>query len=85
MQYVGAVVTIGLENDTHVGCLRMGVSFSRSALPKFGIWRAFQSGVYALALEPTRPQAYEDDKSQLPICLAAGETKSYWLQFNIKD
>lgn len=85
MQSAEDVVTIGLENDTHVGCLRMGVSFSRSALPKFGIWRAFQSGVYALALEPTRPQAYEDDKSQLPICLAAGETKSYWLQFNIKD
>lgn len=50
------------------------LSYSQSSLPKLAIWRAYQSGVFALGVEPRTDLRPAD--AQL---LQAGETKSYSL------
>jgi len=65
--------TVEVSNGTLLGGTRARISFSRGELPAFGIWRAFQSGVYALALEPARrfdPQGTPTDGS---VTLKAGD------------
>lgn len=49
----GAGVT--MRND-RLG-LAVRLAFGQSALPKFAIWRAYQSGVFALGLEPKTDRA----------------------------
>ncbi len=46
--------SVELRNNALFGGVRAQLTFSREKMPNFGIWRAFQSGVYALALEPSR-------------------------------
>lgn len=66
---------VELSNSGLFGGTCARLSFSRAALPRFGIWRAFQSGVYALGLEPAR----HIDKEQLNVSsiLQSGETARY--------
>lgn len=69
--------SIEVCNSALCGGTRARLSFSREDLPSFGIWRAFQSGVYALALEPARrfdPEGSSEDDS---VTLGAGETARY--------
>jgi hypothetical protein len=61
-----------------LGGTRVRLSFPRKAMPSFGIWRAFQSGVYALALEPAR-RFDPDGISEDSITLGAGEIATYSL------
>ncbi|MBY5324369.1 DUF4432 family protein [Rhizobium leguminosarum] len=50
----GSSATIEVRNDKLAEGVRAIISFPPEAMPDFGIWRAFQSGVYALAVEPMR-------------------------------
>lgn len=47
-------VAIELRNPNLLGGVRVRLTFSPNELPTFGVRRAFQSGVYTFALEPTR-------------------------------
>ncbi|USX06723.1 aldose 1-epimerase family protein [Paraburkholderia fungorum] len=69
--------TIEVSNATLLGGIRARISFPRRELPAFGIWRAFQSGVYALGLEPARqfdPQGSPTDGS---VTLKGGDVVKY--------
>lgn len=71
-----ANAAIELRNPHLLGGVRARLSFSPAALPKFGVWRAFQSGVYALALEPTRRFGAEET-GLYSITLDAGQMVTY--------
>ena len=71
---------IELRNPGLSGGARARLSFLRGQLPSFGIWRAFQSGVYALALEPARRHAPGGNPPDAPITLAPGETAQYQIE-----
>ena len=51
--------------------LSVGLTFDMQALPKFALWRAYQSGVFALGIEP-RTLAPDDNPMLLP-----GEHRNY--------
>jgi hypothetical protein len=72
--------SIELRNDKLLGGVRAVLTFSPRALPKFGIWRAFQSGVYALALEPARPSV-SGPTAAMP--LGAGEVAHYAISLEL--
>lgn len=77
-----STASVELCNTTLLGGTHARLSFPRKALPSFGIWRAFQSGVYAVALEPARrfdPDGTSDDS----ITLGAGETAEYEIEIEI--
>lgn len=79
------LVTVGLQNKSFAGDVNLKMSFSCQSLPKFGIWRAFQSGVYALGLEPTNPQIHDEKQKQCLQTLAAQESKNYSLEIEISS
>ena len=68
---------IGIMNDD-LG-FGLALRFDPAVLPVAALWRAFQSGVFALGLEPqTR---FEDDDGQ--TLLAAVETRTYGLGLEV--
>lgn len=75
--------SVELRNSALLGGVRARLSFSREALPSFGIWRAYQSGVYALALEPTRRFEPEGKSENGSLTLGAGDTAEYWMTIDI--
>ncbi len=70
--------TIALSNPGFSQGTGVELKFSRQALPGFGIWRAFQSGVYALALEPMHGPEQVDNQNLQP-----GEGSSYRLEIAV--
>lgn len=78
-----STASIEVRNNALTGGIRARISFPREALPNFGIWRAFQSGVYALALEPTRRAETEGSSGRHSRTLAAGESATYWLEVQL--
>ncbi|WP_105432981.1 aldose 1-epimerase family protein [Neorhizobium sp. T6_25] len=75
--------SIELRNSALLGGVRARLSFSREALPSFGIWRAYQSGVYALALEPTRRFEPDGKSENGSLTLGAGDTAEYWMTIDL--
>ena len=72
--------SVELRNSTLLGGTQVRLSFPRKALPSFGIWRAFQSGVYAVALEPARRFDVEGNSAGGSLVLQAGETVNYKIE-----
>lgn len=80
-----STAAIEVRNNALANGIMASVAFSRDQLPDFGVWRAFQSGVYALALEPMkRTKGYERHGTETCF-LAAGETASYWLEVKLSS
>lgn len=78
-------VSIELLNEKLADGIRARLSFSTDALPGFGVWRAFQSGVYALALEPMyAPMGNAEDEASYAV-LTAGQEKTYWLELHLSS
>lgn len=75
--------SVELCNRALLEGIRARLSFSHEALPSFGIWRAFQSGVYALALEPMRRFDLEGDEEDNSTTLGAGETAKYMVAIEL--
>lgn len=70
------VASIELRNGALLGGIRAKLTFSPAELSGFGLWRAFQSGVYALALEPAR--RFDPSVSDTSaIILRPGDAVSY--------
>jgi hypothetical protein len=70
-----AMATVELRNPFLLGGTRARLEFERNMLPNFGVWRAFQSGVYAFALEPMRRSDPEERPDS--VTLEAGQTARY--------
>jgi hypothetical protein len=66
-----------VKNRRLLGGTRAEVSFDRSQLPQFGIWRAFQSGVYAFGLEPALPFDPHGQLGAVATTLQAGDIRRY--------
>ncbi|TPL02157.1 MULTISPECIES: aldose 1-epimerase family protein [unclassified Mesorhizobium] len=75
--------SIELRNGALLGGIRVGLTFSRKDLPRFGVWRAFQSGVYAFALEPA--WRFDPDNNAVgdSFTLEAGETARYKVELSL--
>ncbi|WP_366929447.1 hypothetical protein [Mesorhizobium sp.] len=76
---------VEVRNGALAEGISVRLSFPHKALSTFGIWRAFQSGVYALALEPMRRR---DPDAQLDNRLGAllpGASASYWLELHLES
>jgi len=78
-----STAAIEVRNSALAGGIQASVTFSRNQLPDFGVWRAFQSGVYALALEPLKRAKGNERQGAETGFLAAGETASYWLEVKL--
>ncbi|KPB13103.1 aldose 1-epimerase family protein [Pseudomonas syringae] len=74
--------TVELHNHNLAGGVRVSLSFPGNALPDFGVWRAYQAGVYALALEPAR-SATNNCSSNEGVMLQAGEVRKYDISIKI--
>lgn len=81
----GSSATIEVRNDKLAGGLRAIISFPLEAMPDFGIWRAFQSGVYALALEPMKRSDLQGEAGQGYGILEPGEAATYWLELRLES
>jgi hypothetical protein len=73
----GPAATIELQNHTLLGGVCARVTYPRATLPNLGIWRAFQSGVYALALEPANPSIFDAALDSYSRVLRPGEDATY--------
>ncbi|WP_080867698.1 aldose 1-epimerase family protein [Agrobacterium tumefaciens] len=78
-----AATSISVTNGILVDGIEVKIRFSRAALPDFGVWRAFQSGVYALALEPMRRRDVGEDVKGGSSTLSPGETATNWLELQL--
>ncbi|NSZ48790.1 aldose 1-epimerase family protein [Agrobacterium vitis] len=78
-----ATASINVSNSALMGGMQVNIEFPRAALPDFGVWRAFQSGVYALALEPMLRRDFNDEVTAGAGTLASGETATYWLELQL--
>ncbi|MCM2476156.1 aldose 1-epimerase family protein [Rhizobium sp. CG5] len=81
----GSSATIEVRNDKLAGGLRAMISFPLKAMPDFGMWRAFQSGVYALAFEPMKRSGLQGEAGQGYGMLEPGETAAYWLELQLES
>ncbi|CDZ55560.1 aldose 1-epimerase family protein [Neorhizobium galegae] len=77
--------SVELRNSALLGGVRVRLTFPREALPTFGIWRAYQSGVYALALEPTRRFEPDGNSDNGSLTLGAGDTAEYWMTIDLRS
>ncbi len=73
---------VELRNPKLLGGVRARLSFSPRALPTFGVWRAFQSGVYAFALEPMRRSVRDEGAAGYSI-LGPGDTARYGIELEL--
>ncbi|WP_169516630.1 aldose 1-epimerase family protein [Kaistia adipata] len=75
--------SIELRNPSLCGGIEARLCFLREQLPSFGIWRAFQSGVYALALEPARRCAAGEPAAGPAAALAPGGVAQYEIELTL--
>lgn len=68
--------TVSLHNPCLLGGTTFAMAFDRDTLPGFGVWRAWQSGIYALGLEPSTGNAPA-------AVLAAGERRRYAVDISV--
>ena len=80
----GSGATVEVCNDKLAEGLRVIISFPLEAMPDFGVWRAFQSGVYALALEPMKRSDFQSGAGHNNGMLEPGETATYWLDLRLE-
>jgi len=78
----GTGATVEVLNDKLAEGLRAIISYSPKSMPDFGIWRAFQSGIYALALEPMRRSGLQGRGYGM---LEPGEAVTYWLELRLES
>ncbi|MGV1954140.1 aldose 1-epimerase family protein [Agrobacterium sp. 22-214-1] len=80
-----ATASIALTNAVLMDGIEVKLRFSPAALPDFGVWRAFQSGVYALALEPVRRGNVNNAVNEWPGMLSPGQVASSWLELQLSS
>ncbi|WP_129544526.1 aldose 1-epimerase family protein [Serratia sp. 1D1416] len=73
----GKTASVSLTSETPAGELRVRLCYPREELPAFGIWRAFQSGVYALSIEPARRFDPQGAHANGSVTLQAGDVVKY--------
>lgn len=76
---------VEVRNEALIGGVRARISYPCKLLPNFGGWRAFQSGVYAHALEPMRRAEPGNRTNEWAGTLGAGETAAYWLELQLSS
>lgn len=74
---------VSVINAELAGGAKVTVSFPKQCLPDFGVWRAYQSGVYALALEPGFSSDCVNGERH-PAVLLAGEQRVYDLSIRVE-
>lgn len=78
-------VEIALRNAGNPG-IEFTLGYRRSQLPAFGLWRAYEAGIFALGLEPHTLLGRAD----LPLeeggvdVLSAGESRTYDIQISLQ-
>lgn len=80
-----APASISVTNGVLMDGIEAQLRFSPAALPDFGVWRAFQFGVYALALEPMRRGNVNNEVNEWPGVLSPGQAASYWLELQLSS
>ncbi|MFM9978512.1 MAG: DUF4432 family protein [Sphingomonadaceae bacterium] len=80
------VARVAIANPKLSG-LSLEIEFDRSALPAFGIWRAYQSGIFALGLEPHTGLGSPDARHTPGHCdfLPGGHHRVYSLSIQISS
>lgn len=79
-----ATVSIAATSDVSTGGVQVSIKYAPEALPDFGVWRGFQSGVYVLAFEPMRCPVI-DEAEQGRETLSPGEAAVYWLEVRLSS
>jgi hypothetical protein len=76
-------VSVEVRNDALSGGIGVRIEYLKDRLPKLGLWRAFQSGVYTMAVEPSRPAFPAEHGGAIPSILQAGDVAEYELYVTI--
>lgn len=74
----------GVRNPQLEGGLELEIAYSAATLPMLGLWRAWQSGIYALGIEPHTLLTAPAEEARGPSLLEAGEARHYRLHFQIR-
>jgi hypothetical protein len=69
----------GIRNPRLAGGLELRVEVDASMLPNMAVWRAYQSGIFALGIEPCTASSCEP----LGAWLQAGESRDYEIAFEV--
>lgn len=75
--------SVEVRNDALLGGVGVCIEYPKNLLPTFGIWRAFQSGVYVFAIEPGRPAPTIGQGIGPTSCLEAGQVAEYEIAIRI--
>jgi hypothetical protein len=69
--------------DNRSAGVHFELGYDRTTLPDFGVWRAYQSGIFALGLEPSSGLGSPDDSYAPghPDFLEPEQSRCYRLQF----
>ncbi len=73
----------GVRNPRLEGGLALEIAYSAATLPALGLWRAWQSGIYALGIEPHSSLPAHDQEPHGAHFLQAGETRDYRLLLSV--
>ena len=77
----------GLSNPALNGGVALDIAYSAATLPGLGLWRAYQSGIYAVGLEPLTGIAPDDAGYQgpgTPNYLEAGASRDYAFEIRVQ-
>lgn len=77
------LASVEVRNDALSGGIGVVIEYPKDLLPKLGVWRAFQSGVYTMAVEPSRPAHVTGDRAEVPSILQAGQIAEYEVSVTI--
>ena len=73
----------GLSNPKLDGGVALEIAYSAATLPMLGLWRAWQSGIYAVGLEPHSVLTPPEQASPDQEVLQAGEARDYRLVVSV--
>jgi Domain of unknown function (DUF4432) len=82
------MVMVGMRNPTLLAGVSLRVRFSKAQLPQVGLWRCWQSGLYAMGIEPCSgldPGALVYNGKGTPHFLEPGARRRYELTLEVAE
>lgn len=77
------LASVEVRNEALLGGIAVVIEYPKDLLPKLGVWRAFQSGVYTMAVEPSQPANVAGEAGEVPSILQAGQIAEYEVSVTI--
>lgn len=87
MADAAGITRLQVRNPTLGGGVEAGIEYLASALPGLGVWRSYQSGIYALGIEPHSglpADSLNYHGPGTPHFLEPGDTRDFGARFTLR-